>query len=119
MNNNKDTMEFIPWIAVDREQDLVKLSIEDKGPNGDHGKCAICIKTLSATDPNNLLSHVTSFCSKVEDLVLHNEDVVFDAFHRTLSSVLKTTWNDVCDAIPEGTALDMQQFCDFAEGIHC
>ena len=91
MNNNKDTMEFIPWIAVDHKTDLVKLSIEDKGPNGDHGKCAICIKTLATTDPNNLLPHVTSFCSKVEDLVLRNENVIFDAFRHTLSSVLKTT----------------------------
>ena len=106
---NKDRLEIIPWVIPDRETDLIKLTIQDTGDQGDHGKRYLHYKPLTTTDINQLLYHVTSFYSMIEDLDLQNTDKAFDAFKRTLGPTLKTTWASVYDDIAKGTELDLIQ----------
>ena len=106
---NKDRLEIIPWVIPDRETDLIKLTIQDTGDQGDHSKRYLHYKPLTTTDINQLLYHVTSFYSMIEDMDLQNTDKAFDAFKHTLGPTLKTTWASVYDDIAEGTELDLIQ----------
>ena len=106
---NKDRLEIIPWVIPDRETDLIKLTIQDTGDQGDHGKRYLHYKPLTTTDINQLLYHVMSFYLMIEDLDLQNTDKAFDAFKHTLGPTLKTTWASVYDDIAKGTELDLIQ----------
>ena len=98
---NKDWMEIIPWVIPDRETDLIKLTIQDTGDQGDHSKCYLHFKPLATTDINQLLYHIISFYSMIEDLDLQNTDKAFDAFKHTLGPTLKTTWTSMMTFLKE------------------
>ena len=104
-------------VIPDRETDLIKLTIQDTGDQGDHGKWYLHYKPLTTTDINQLLYHFMSFYSMIEDLDLYNTDKVFDAFKHTLGPTLKTTWTSVYDDIAKGTELDLIQLHLFLENF--
>ena len=104
-------------VIPDRETDLIKLTIQDTGDQGDHGKWYLHYKPLTTTDINQLLYHVMSFYSMIEDLDLQNTDKAFDAFKHTLGPTLKTTWTSVYDDIAKGTELDLIQLHLFLENF--
>ena len=76
----------------------------------DDTKMTIYIQRLTTSDAATMAFHIEDYISKMEQQDVNDAQVIFNAFPKTLSSILKTSWMAQYDGIAEGTILTSELF---------
>ena len=106
MSDNKPTQVF-SWIPVDRDDPdtLSKFSFKEE-----EDKKTLYCQRLTDSDPGNVVFHIQDFLDKMDALDIQDDQSYFTLFPRTLSPVLKASWQVHYDSIGAGTVLDLNRF---------
>ena len=106
MSDNTPVQVF-SWIPVDRDDPDTQSKFSFK--EGDDKKTLYC-QRLTDSDPGMMVFHIQDFIDKMDALDIQDDQSYFTLFPRTLSPVLKASWQVHYDSIGAGTVLDLNLF---------
>ena len=109
--------EVFPWIPVEEakgtkmEYQPVATDYDDYDPdNGKPPKIAISMPSLTDSKPASIVSHVFLFIEKMQQNAAPAA-IYFKLFPRSLSTILRMTWNSCREEFEDDNALQMTIEC--------